>query len=97
MVDRQQDLARARKINDAQQRGTGRMMESDSPDNLLTGALRAIGSLEASGDTGLGLKLAKGATVFVARTRLWQPQDIEAALAEGRKIEEQKQKLDEAE
>lgn len=77
---------RRRQLGERLEKGTGKMLEAESPDNMLTGALRAIGQMEAEGDTTLGLKIWKKATVVVCRLRLWPERDMEAALQEGRNI-----------
>lgn len=77
---------RQKRLGERLEQGTGNMLEAEFPDNILTGALRAIGQMEAEGDTTLGLKIQKKATVIVCKLRLWPERDIETALQEGRNI-----------
>lgn len=66
-------------------RAIGSMMKSDSPQNVIEGALEAIGYLEENGEGGLKFRIIKSATVLTASFALrWGPKDILESLKTGR-------------
>jgi len=82
-VDKDKRLEMLKRESD----GVSSMLDSDRPNIMLHGALKAIGAMEEGGDKSLSLKFHKKITVLVARLSFWTPDDIEAALEEGRKME----------
>jgi hypothetical protein len=76
------------KLGEALVKGTLNLADSDRPENFLLAGLRMIGALEERGETGLGFKIAKKLTVLLARSRFWTPEQINEALAEGKRIEQ---------